>query len=87
MENLDKIGKEKLPASSAISMAAQLLRTYSHEKDFYERIKNEVAYIHKEEKRDRLLELLKPCEGKTYTFIKLYLENAKWKARCKDNDE
>lgn len=87
IENVDKIDEEKLPPSSAISMAAQLLRNYSHEKDFYERIKNEVAYIHKEEKRDRLLELLKPCEDKTYTFMKLYLENAKWKARCRGKNE
>ena len=50
IENVDKIDKEKLPPSSAISMAAQLLRNYSHEKDFYERIKNEVAYIHKKKR-------------------------------------
>ena len=43
--------------------------------------------LQKEDKRDKILKLIEPCEGKPYEFMKLYLENAKWKARCRVKDE
>ena len=87
IEELDIVKADELPPSSAISLLSQLLRSYAQNKDFYEQIKEKVMCIHKEDKRDKILKLIEPCEGKTYEFMKLYLENAKWKARCRVKDE
>ena len=84
---LDIVKMDVLPPSSAISLLSQLLRSYAQNKDFYEQIKEKVMCIQKEDKRDKILKLIEPCEGKPYEFMKLYLENAKWKARCRVKDE
>ncbi|MDO4272600.1 MAG: RAMP superfamily CRISPR-associated protein [Eubacteriales bacterium] len=87
MQKLDGIREGCLPPSSAISLLSQLLRRYANSKDFYDQIKNKVEHINKAEKRQRILKFIEPCEGETYGFMKLYLENAKWKARCRSKDE
>lgn len=87
MEKLDIIHEDELPSSSSISLLSQLLKNYAHSKDFYERIKEEVEHIHKIDKKHKMLKLIKPCEGENYEFMKCYLENAKWKARCRSKDE
>ena len=76
-----------LPPSSAIAMLSQLLRSYAGEDNFYEKICDEVKQIHNEQKKARISKFLEPCKGKTYEFMRLYLENAKWKARLRDRDE
>lgn len=84
---LDKVKSEELPPSSAISMLIQLLRSYAGERDFYSKMLEEVSRIRKDGKRDRVVRLLEPCKDESYEFMKLYLENAKWKARCRNRDE
>ena len=89
---LSKVGEisgADLPPSSAIAVLSQLLRSYAGDKDFYQKIENEVNGIQDKEKRERILNFIKPCKGNdaSYEFMKLYLENAKWKARQRGKDE
>lgn len=86
IEELESIDVEKLPPSSAIALLSQLMRSHAENEDFYKQIKEEVEHIQKAEKRKRVMELIGPCEGKSYQFMKLYLENAKWKARGRSRD-
>ena len=81
--DLDKINdpNQIIPPSSAISLLIQILMKCNGDSRCYEKIKKEVERISGEEKRQRILEFLKPCEGKSYEFIKQYLEIAKWKTR------
>ena len=51
------------------------------------KIKEEVERIHGEEKKQRILTFIKPCEGESVEFIERYLEAAKWKARREENHE
>ena len=80
---LDEIDGQNqiLPPSSAISLLIQILKEWDGGLSCYEKIKKEVERISGEEKRQRILEFIKPCEGKSYEFIKQYLEIAKWNAR------
>lgn len=87
MTALDKVKSDELPPSSAISMLIQLLRSYAGERDFYSKMLEEVSRIRKDGKRDRVVRLIETCKGESYEFMKLYLENAKWKARCRNRDE
>ena len=84
LDRVDIIGKDELPPSSAISMLSRLLRSYEKDKDFYQKIVNEVGNIHDEEKKKRILKIIGHCKNKSYDFTKRYLENAKWKARGRD---
>ena len=43
--------------------------------------------IRGEEKKQRILTFIKPCEGESVEFIERYLEAAKWKARREENHE
>ena len=80
---LDEIDGQSqiLPPSSAISLLIQILKEWDGRLSCYEKIKKEAERISGEEKRQRILEFIKPCEGKSYEFIKQYLEIAKWNAR------
>lgn len=84
---LDKVKSDELPPSSAISMLIQLLKIYPGEKDFYSKMLEKVKWIRKDDKRGRIIRLIEPCKDESYEFMKLYLENAKWKARCRNRDE
>lgn len=83
---LDEIDgqNQMLPSSSAISLLGQILKEWDGGLSCYEKIKKEVERISREEKRQRILEFIKPCEGKSYEFIKQYLEIAKWNARRRE---
>lgn len=77
----DGIKEEELPPSSSITMLLQILRSQKGNAGFYEVIKQQVEKIRKQNKRDRVKKLIEPCQEMTYDSMKLYLENAKWKAR------
>lgn len=89
LQALDKIDSQNqvLPPSSAISLLIQILKEWDGDPGCYEKIKKEVERISGEEKRQRILEFIKPCEGMSYEFIKQYLEIAKWKARRGREDD
>lgn len=87
LKEVEIVNAADLPPSSAIAMLSQLLRSYAGEDNFYEKICDEVKQIHNEQKKARISKFLEPCKGKTYEFMRLYLENAKWKARLRDRDE
>lgn len=87
LDKLETIQREKLPPSSSIELLLQILRSQNGEPGFYEEIKLQAEKIVKESKKKRVLELIAPCQGESYEFMKHYLENAKWKARSRDKDE
>lgn len=85
-EALEKLDARKntLVPSSAISLLLQLLKGQKENPELYGLIKAETERISGEEKRERVLRFIKPCEGKSYEFIKQYLEAAKWMARNRE---
>ena len=83
---MDKQGQE-LPSSSDIVLLIQLLKERDGKPGTYKKIKEEVERIRGEEKKQRILTFIKPCEGESVEFIERYLEAAKWKARREENHE
>ena len=83
---MDKQGQE-LPSSSDIVLLIQLLKGRNGKPGTYKKIKEEVERILGEEKKQRILTFIKPCEGESVEFMERYLEAAKWKARREENHE
>ena len=79
--------ERELPSSSDITLLIQLLKGRDGKPGTYKKLKEEVERIRGEEKKQRILTFIKPCEGESVEFMERYLEAAKWKARREENHE
>lgn len=86
LNSMDKQGQE-LPSSSDIILLIQLLKGRDGKPGTYKKLKEEVERIRGEEKKQRILNFIKPCEGESVEFMERYLVAAKWKARREENHE
>ena len=86
LNSMDKQGQE-LPSSSDITLLIQLLKGRYGKPGTYKKLEEEVERIRGEEKKQRILTFIKPCEGESVEFMERYLEAAKWKARREENHE
>lgn len=88
LEQEDKLGQD-LPASSDITLLLMLLMNQRNNNEFYHHINKEIDLISESGKKECIKQFINPCAGKSYEFMKQYLEIAKWKARSREgqNDQ
>lgn len=80
------LNKQKLPPSSAISMLIAALKEQKVNREFYSALEQEINHVGNEEKKKCMKEFIEPCREKPYEYMRIYLENAKWRARYREEE-